>query len=99
MQLTNQIKPNSVAYLIAGFEKSGLVPLSKNKVIDHIPYDTNLENPNGESVSSEGVSESDASFLEILKEMRYGNGDQEGTKRKKKIAGKSITGTILWKIT
>ena len=97
MQLTNQIKPKFVANLIAGFEKSGLVPLNKNEVIDHLPYDTNLENTNGESVSNEGVSESDALFLEILKEMRCGNGDQEGTKRKRKrkidvAPGKSITG-------
>ena len=97
MQLTNQIKPKFVANLIAGFEKSGLVPLNKNEEIEHLPYDTNLENTNGESVSNEGVSESDASFLEILKEMRCGNGDQEGTKRKRKrkidvAPGKSITG-------
>ena len=94
-QLTSQTKSNSVANLIAGFEKSGLVSLNKNKVIDHHPYDANLENPNGERVTNEGVSESDASFLELLKEMGYGNGDQEETKRKRKIdfaPGKSITG-------
>ena len=35
-------------------------------------------------MSNEGVSASDALFLEILQEMCYGNGDQEGTKRKTK---------------
>ena len=65
MQLTNQIKPCSVANVIACFEKNGLMPLNKNKVIDHHPYDTNLENTNGESVTNKGAYKSDASFLEI----------------------------------
>ena len=95
-QLTEKIKANANSNLIAGFTKCGLVPLNRNKVLDRIPNSTNAETTSTEDMDSTEISEIDASFLEVLKEKRYGDeGEQTRRKRKRKIdiaPGKSIRG-------
>lgn len=96
-ELTNHITTNAASNLIAGFKKSGIISLNRNKVLERIPSSSINEDNIPENAAAKGIDDVDASFLDILNEMRYGNDDEEKArkKRKRKIdvaPGKSIIG-------
>ncbi|KAJ8911571.1 hypothetical protein NQ315_008914 [Exocentrus adspersus] len=84
-RLINEIDENSSKNIQAGFCKAGIVPLNRNKVLDMIPKEPN--EPQAVELNL------DNSFCELLREMRYGEPQQQRKTSGKKIpveAGKSV---------
>lgn len=86
-----EIECNVHKNIIAGFEKCGISPMNRNKVLDRLPS-TNLEagNENFKGAIDETV-------LSMLKEMRYGTGNLKTSNKRKKIdviPGKSVENII-----
>ena len=89
-QLNDRIGENAAQNIKSGFEKCGIYPLNREKVLEKLP----AEEP--ENVNDGAVEESlDDSFMSLLKEMRYGPENMPSRKRKKKVTvepGKSVSG-------
>lgn len=87
--LTEALSGNGPANVRSGFQKCGIVPLDRKKVLDQLPDETNTDtNPSTSSVVTTSL---DDSFKSLLQSMRYD--DAPKPKRKKKVdvqPGKSL---------
>jgi len=84
-KLQNAILINSAKNVMAGFEKTGIFPLNRKKILDRLPK---VPEP-----VDEAVQVVDDSLVSLLKEMRYE--EPKPSKRKKKLdvaPGKSVRG-------
>ena len=85
-QLHNSIEKNTAKNLMSGFEKCGVYPLNRDKVLSVLPK----ERP------SPTKSTIDDSFLDVLKEMRFEDNSPKQRRRKVSVApGKSVSGHML----
>ncbi|CAH2108940.1 unnamed protein product [Euphydryas editha] len=84
-KLLKKIDSNVNHNILAGFDKCGIRPINKQKVLDRLPSYTPTELTGFKEVIDETV-------LSMLKEMRYGTGSQRSYKKKKidVVAGRSV---------
>ena len=87
--LLTAIEENRAQNLKAGFRKSGIVPLDADTVLSRLPS----SEPNSQETRNVQLTVSQV-LLDHLKEMRYGNEDEQQKVRRKKVSvepGKSVT--------
>lgn len=86
--LLDRMKASSPTIIKAGFEKCGIIPLNRNKVLSQIPL---LEN----QLTNEADRHLEDSFVETLQVLRYGAEQQQHIQKKRKTPnvapGKSVT--------
>lgn len=82
-QLMECIMPNAKLNIIAGFRKTGLIPLNKEEVLKQLPNE-NLQHHESQAINT--------SILELLKEMRYSEKRTQKPRNKKLpvVPGKSV---------
>lgn len=85
-KLVAEIDVNKSSNIKAGFLKTGIVPVCREKVLVLLPQETDGINENRAGVV-------DASFVSLLKNMRYGDAPKKRRQGKKLqvVAGKSVT--------
>ncbi|XP_025407415.1 uncharacterized protein LOC112681370 [Sipha flava] len=82
-RLVLKLNENSVNNIKAGFEKCGIVPFNRDRVLSMSPYDSCDVNQSGDSINS--------SVLEFLKSMRSSNSTPRKTKKRLQVEpGKSV---------
>jgi len=89
--VTVSISSNATTNIKSGFEKCGIVPLNRKKVLDRLPDSPAATGSPGTSTGSA----LDESFKSLLKSMRYEDEPKTKIRRKKKVdvaSGKSVTG-------
>lgn len=89
--LTSRISEKASENIKSGFEKCGITPLNRQRILDRLPVEESNNVDQGDDAQAQGIDES---FTSILKEMRYGPGEQT-RKRRKKVnvePGKSVSG-------
>jgi hypothetical protein len=77
-KLHEEILPNAKSNIKSGFRKCGIAPLNKEQVLKSLP-----EEKCSSSAGAEASDEVTESFINLLKEMRYGSGDDGHTRKKK----------------
>lgn len=95
--LTTEIEANTAGNLKAGFEKCGIVPLNRKKVLQRLPAEAGTSDDGQTNETAAGNDAIDNSFTDLLKQMRYDTGDTQ-RKRKRKVnvkPGKSVIGADL----
>ncbi|KAG5891187.1 hypothetical protein JTB14_004488 [Gonioctena quinquepunctata] len=81
-KLLESIEDNRSKNIIAGFEKCGIIPSNADKVLNILPVET-------ETTDTE--NDINASFIDILKSMRYDENQPKPRKKKLQVpAGKSV---------
>lgn len=85
--LLDRMKASSPEIIKSGFEKCGIVPFNRNKVLSQIP--------SVDSLSNEEPNNIDNSFVEMLQKLRYGETQPVVQRKKRKtsnvVPGKSVT--------
>jgi len=91
-KLEEKLFQNSASNLKAGFVKTGIYPINRQKILDRLP-----KLPTLEPADQSQLKDMDDSIVALLNEMRYDGADQP-PKRKKKLSvppGKSGKGVYL----
>lgn len=91
-KLMNRIECNISDNILAGFQKCGISPIDRNKVLGRLPT-------HGKEIATENNFRNaiDVTVLSMLKEMRYGSGSTRQSNKKKKIEvvpGRSVENKI-----
>ncbi|XP_012551329.2 uncharacterized protein LOC101746451 [Bombyx mori] len=90
-KMLEKMEPNIKQNILAGFMKTGISPLNKEKVLNRLPGNHTIH-----EFSTEEKEAIDESVMSLLKEMRYGSQSTKTTNKKKQInviPGKSVEGS------
>ena len=71
-QLNDRISDNSSSNIKSGFQKCGIVPLNRDKVLEKLPEESDAQESNSTNGTNNGPSDINQSFISLLEEMRYG---------------------------
>ena len=89
-ELSNELAQNQSKNLKSGFKKCGIVPLDKQKVLNRLPKEKQVEKQSNKAEDEAAV---DDAIIEILKDMRYDSAPVVRKRKKINVSpGKSIKG-------